>query len=613
MLKCINPERDPDSHERMLAMARERSDIHVNDRYLTPSDKDTLTASCDCYVSLHRAEGFGLTLAEAMYLGKPVIATGYSGNLDFMNDENGLLVDYQLVPIGPGAPPYPADGEWADPNIDHAATLMRLVFDDRVASAALGARAAQDIRRTHSAAAAGELMRRRLEYLRGHSSMARDGSVGGRGIAAVAPTLGPRVGRGPASDQSLARGPVRRTARRGALRLMRPFTAYQETVNAEVVRSLESVDDELVGLHERLVRANAMILARLRSQDGATTLPAVIEAHGRTVDEIKDTLIDVGGRLDGMDRAAQTLHALQTDRTLYDALALLGERHKMVDEHPSTNTVAGSLTPFELRVFSQNGEDGILAEILARIGVGERFFVEFGVESAREGNCVYLADVVGWRGLFMECDEDFSVALQEKYRGSDRVRTMRAMVTPENVEKLFEAGRVPPEPDVLSIDVDGGDYWIWNSIEGYRPRVLVIEYNSALDPNRQLVQPAELRGGWDGTAYFGASLGALRVLGERKGYRLVHTELCGVNAFFVREDLAEDRFDGEVLVRGAPNYFQRGQGHPADPDRRRYLDLDSDELVDADQDGSASPIEEPPSNSEANERPAKRSSGPGSR
>ncbi len=138
VLKCINAERDPASHERLLAAAGEHPDVHVIDRYLTPSDKNALTATCDCYVSLHRSEGFGLTMAEAMYVGKPVIATGYSGNLDFMTAENGLLVDYELVPIGPGAPPYPADGEWADPNVEHAAALMRLVFDDPAAATALG-------------------------------------------------------------------------------------------------------------------------------------------------------------------------------------------------------------------------------------------------------------------------------------------------------------------------------------------------------------------------------------------------------------------------------------------------------------------------------------------
>jgi hypothetical protein len=157
------------------------------------------------------------------------------------------------------------------------------------------------------------------------------------------------------------------------------------------------------------------------------------------------------------------------------------------------------------------------------------------------------------------------------------------MITPENVQELFTASGVPTELDVLSIDVDGADYWIWEAIDAYRPRAVVIEYNSAIDPRRRLVQPADLDGGWDGTSYYGASLGALQTVGERKGYRLVHTELSGVNAFFVREDLADGRFlaADDVPMRGAPNYFQHGRGHPPDLARRNYLDLDSGEPVEA--------------------------------
>jgi hypothetical protein len=249
---------------------------------------------------------------------------------------------------------------------------------------------------------------------------------------------------------------------------------------------------------------------------------------------------------------------------------------------PGAGGETGLLTPFELRVFSQNGEDGVLAEIFRRIGVGAQgFFVEFGIESGREGNCVYLADIAGWRGLFMDGDEQFFAALRDKYRATERVRTELAMVTPGNVQELFAGGGVPTEPDVLSIDVDGADYWIWEAIEDYRPRVVVIEYNSALDPRRRLVQPADHDGGWDSTDYFGASLGAMRSLGERKGYRLAHAELSGVNAFFVREDLAEGRFPDpdDVPSPGAPNYFQRGISHPPDQEGRAYLDLDSGQLT----------------------------------
>jgi glycosyltransferase involved in cell wall biosynthesis len=596
VLKCINAERDPANHDRLLAAAGEHPDVHVIDRYLTPSDKNTLTASCDCYVSLHRSEGFGLTMAEAMYVGKPVIATGYSGNLDFMTAENGLLVDYELVPIGPGSPPYPAEGEWADPSVEHAAALMRLVFDDPAAAAALGARAAQDIRRSHSPGTAGELMRSRLEHIHRLGVSGRHAAVEGK-RPMVVDSLAPRVQRGPVDGSSTKAGPVRGVARRGALRLMRPFTAYQETVNGEVLRSLntisDDVTDQLEDLSERLVRANAMILGQLRSYDGLRALPAVIEAQSRAVDEVKGTLTELGGRVGRLDRVFQAEHGLATNRALYTALALLAERHRAVSGQPGASADTGSLAPYELRVFSQNGEDGVLAEILARVGVGERFFVEFGVESGREGNCVYFADIAGWRGLFMDCDDDFFAGLERKYRGAEeRIRTVKAMITPENVQELFTASEVPAELDVLSIDVDGADYWIWEAIETYRPRVVVIEYNSALNPHRRLVQPAGLEGGWDGTSYYGASLGALCSLGERKGYCLVHTELSGVNAFFVREDLAEGRFPAakEVPITGAPNYFQRGEGHPPDIARRRYLDLDSGDLVEAEPDSGISDI-----------------------
>jgi glycosyltransferase involved in cell wall biosynthesis len=577
VLKCINGEHDPANRERLLAAADEREDIHIIDRYLSPGEKDGLTASCDCYVSLHRSEGLGLGMAEAMYLGKPVIATGYSGNLDFMTEENSLLVDYQIVPIGPGAPPYPADGDWAEPDVEHAAKLMRLVFDDRAASTALGERAAEDIRQTHSPAAVGELMNDRLEHLRLHPTLRHAGAAGLAPL--VVTTLAARVQRGPAPGRSTTAGPVGRTARRGVLRTLRPFTAYQETVNAEVARSLGSVGDEVEGLRERLVRINSRILAELRTPQ-QQQLPAILETHSRAIDDLKVTLTGLGGRVDRLDEG------LQTDRSLYMAMAELDRRHRAISAAPSTDVDTSSLlAPFELRVFSQNGEDGVLAEILRRIGVGEqRYFVEFGVESGREGNCVYLADIAGWRGLFMDGDERFFAALQQKYRASDLVQTALAMVAPENVQELFAAAKVPPEPDVLSIDVDGGDYWIWEAIEDYRPRVVVVEYNSMLDPRRRLVQPADHEGGWDGTDYYGASLAAMRSLGERKGYRLVHAELSGVNAFFVREDLAKERMPDakNISLRGMPNYFQRGIRHPPDPDRRRYLDLDSDELVSPD-------------------------------
>jgi len=258
---------------------------------------------------------------------------------------------------------------------------------------------------------------------------------------------------------------------------------------------------------------------------------------------------------------------------VYAALPEYVRRIRQVDVKPGGAPEELALTGYEYQVFSQNGEDGVLAEILRRVGVGERFFVEFGVESGREGNCVALADIAGWRGLFMEADPSFNHLLHQKYRWNTDVTTLHATVTPERVNELFGFGHVPDEPDVVSIDIDGGDYWVWRALDGYRPRVVVVEYNSALPPDEQLVQPADSPG-WGGTQFFGASLGALVALGEAKGYRLVHCELAGANAFFVRTDLASHFPLPEEVRRRGPNYFLTSYGHPNDDTAREFLRLD---------------------------------------
>jgi hypothetical protein len=257
-------------------------------------------------------------------------------------------------------------------------------------------------------------------------------------------------------------------------------------------------------------------------------------------------------------------------RATYHALHVLAGRYR---SHPPARPRDGDLTPFELRVFSQNGEDGVIEEVLARIGTAGRAFVEFGVGGGVEGNCVFLADVLGWSGLFMESDPALHGALDAKYRHRPPVRTARARVGPENVDALLAAAGLPRELDVLSIDVDGIDLWIWRALSIASPRLVVIEYNASLDPGAALTQPLEPAMDWDGTDYFGASLGALRRVAGEKGYRLVHTDVTGVNAFFVREDLAAPfPPEDEVPVR-APNYFFSGHGHPAHAGGRRYVEL----------------------------------------
>jgi len=179
----------------------------------------------------------------------------------------------------------------------------------------------------------------------------------------------------------------------------------------------------------------------------------------------------------------------ETPRGFYLAMAELMRR---VEHSRQGNT---DLTASELRVTSQNGEDGVIAELLRRIGTSpDPYFVEFGVEDGSEGNCVFLADALGWSGLFLELDPDQYARLAAKYRWSTGVSTVAAKVAPATVESLFSQSDVPLEPDVLSIDVDGADYWSWRAITNYRPRLVIIEYNAELEPEDRQVVPENLRG-----------------------------------------------------------------------------------------------------------------------
>jgi glycosyltransferase involved in cell wall biosynthesis len=141
---------------------------------------------CDCFVSLHRAEGFGLCLAEAMLMGKPAIATNYSGNMAFMHPGNSLLVDYDLIDIASDNPIYPAGNHWAEPSVAHAAAHMRYCFDHRAEALALGARGRDEAKQKLSLKAAGLRM---AEQLANVSAFADTAIAPNRSAAPPAPSL----------------------------------------------------------------------------------------------------------------------------------------------------------------------------------------------------------------------------------------------------------------------------------------------------------------------------------------------------------------------------------------------------------------------------------------
>jgi glycosyltransferase involved in cell wall biosynthesis len=162
VIKTINGVHRPHALEEVLWAARGRPDVHVVDRSLSARERDALVAGCDCYVSLHRSEGFGLTLAECMSLGKPVIGTSFSATTDFMTPENSYPVGHEMTRVGADCEIYPAAGTWAEPDTGEAARLMRQVVTEPDEAARRGETARRDIEALYSPAAVGGIIRARL-------------------------------------------------------------------------------------------------------------------------------------------------------------------------------------------------------------------------------------------------------------------------------------------------------------------------------------------------------------------------------------------------------------------------------------------------------------------
>jgi hypothetical protein len=226
------------------------------------------------------------------------------------------------------------------------------------------------------------------------------------------------------------------------------------------------------------------------------------------------------------------------------------------------------LTKFEYQVFSQFGEDGVLQEIFRRIGTTNRFFVEFGVEDGSETNSTYLL-YKGWNGLWIDGGSENIAAIHRSCSraiAKGQLIAMESFITAENIESLFARANVPAEFDMLSIDIDRNDYYIWKAITKYRPRVVMIEYNSIFRPGDHFVVDYDANAMWDKSSNFGASLESMVQLGEEKGYKLVCSSFAGLNAFFVREDVMGDHFTGPFTAANHyedPKYYlYTKRGHP---------------------------------------------------
>jgi hypothetical protein len=209
------------------------------------------------------------------------------------------------------------------------------------------------------------------------------------------------------------------------------------------------------------------------------------------------------------------------------------------------SSVPQKITDVEFKVFSQWGEDGIIQYLVKAINPKTKIFVEFGVESYEESNTRFLLVNNNWSGLIIDgSDSHITYIKNQQLYWQRNLKAVSAFITAENINTIFQENGVSGEIGLLSVDVDGNDYWIWKAINTVNPAIVVCEYNFRFGAEKSITVPYDpsfvRSNAHYSMIYFGASLQALTKLGEEKGYVLVGCNSAGNNAFFVRKDLKPD-------------------------------------------------------------------------
>ena len=203
---------------------------------------------------------------------------------------------------------------------------------------------------------------------------------------------------------------------------------------------------------------------------------------------------------------------------------------------------AQSLREAEFQVSSQWGEDGIVQYLIARVRIERRIFVEFGVQNYREANTRFLLQHDNWAGLVIDGDaENINQLRSDPIFWRHNLKAECAFIDRENINHIFVRNGVSGDIGLLSIDIDGNDYWVWKAIDNIAPRIVITEYNGLFGPKARVTIPyipdfQRTRAHYS-NLYWGASLGALEMLANEKGYSLVGSNGAGNNAFFVRKDV----------------------------------------------------------------------------
>lgn len=213
----------------------------------------------------------------------------------------------------------------------------------------------------------------------------------------------------------------------------------------------------------------------------------------------------------------------------------------------------------EFRVFSQWGEDGILQHLIHRVPVARPVFVEFGVEDYTESNTRFLLTNNQWSGLVIDGSaENIDRIRRDPIYWAANLKAEHAFITTENINELLSRNGISGDIGLLSVDIDGNDYWVWQAIDCISPRLVVCEYNSHFGPVAEVTTPYDPAFVRDrahhSKIYYGASIAALNALAASKGYALVASNSAGNNVFFVRQDLL-----GALQVLSPAQAYRRAQ------------------------------------------------------
>ena len=359
-----------------------------------------------------------------------------------------------------------------------------------------------------------------------------------------------------------------------------PESAFSDQQALKLLQRVNEILNRLVELEKqgrgtRNLLEERLALVQRRADINSKKLKKLHRENLRLIKRLDSVVAQVGAR--GLKGDVRRLSIMM--QAIQRALFL----------NPDELSYPHNLTVRRFSLSSQNEEDGIIHAIFGKIGKGSRRFVEIGA-GTNGGNSGFLARECGWNGMMLEADEDRLSKLKIRFEALG-VPCLPDWVARENINDLVRDNGCAGEIDLLSIDIDGNDYWIWEAMTACLPRLVIIEYNSLFGPDRAVVVPYDpefdrhrfVESVEGGHYYFGASLQALTRLAEQKGYRLVVTEPRGVNAFFLRNDVGNEipACDPASGYRLLMKYGRRGH------DLFEYIREHDLPLIDLDADGGA--------------------------